>query len=221
MIPRAVVFDLDGTLVDLDVDMAAARSRLRALFAPLGFDAPFRPVLAHIEEAAAVAGGGADRAAWRARALAILDDAECAGAPRAVARPGARQVVAELRRRGWPLGIVTDNGRACVGPALAAAGLDAGGFAAVVTRDDVARPKPDPAGVIAAARAVVPAGGVLWYVGDSPRDAAAARRARTELAGVDVRIAGVLGGRGSAAELAAAGADAILDELAQLMERAL
>ncbi len=91
---------------------------------------------------------------------------------------------------------MTDNGRACLAPALAAAGLDRAAFGVAVTRDDVGRPKPAPDGVVLAARTLCRSGGAIWYAGDSPRDVAACRAAAHEL-GPDfrLRVVGVLGGR--------------------------
>jgi len=214
----AVLFDLDGTLLDLEVDIVGARAGLAQLFGPLGFEQEFRPVLLRIREAAhQVAGNDAQRDELMARGRAIVDAAEADGAHRARARPGAADTLRELTGRGLPLGIVTDNGRRCVGGALAAAGLGApNDFTVIVTRDEVQIAKPDPEGVLAAALALLPEGGTLWFIGDSPRDAAAGRRSRAQQTNIEVRIAGVQGGRGSADELEAAGAEIVLESVADV-----
>jgi phosphoglycolate phosphatase-like HAD superfamily hydrolase len=202
---NAVVFDMDGTLLRLQVDIEEVRLRLAALFAPRGVTAPFRPILRRIHEAAAEAG---DPALARA-GLAILDEAEARGAARAEAREGAGELIAALRARGVRLGLVTDNGRACVQPALAAAGLPAGAFEAIATRDDVPAPKPDPAGVVAVARAL---GGAAWYVGDHAKDVQAGRAAAALVPGL--RVAFVRGGLGDAPP---EGADLVADDLRGLL----
>ena len=213
-----VLFDLDGTLLDLPVDIEPVRREVERLLREAGDGGPARPLLDAIDRAdRAAAGQGGGR--LRARARALLDAAELAAAPRARARPGAVGAAAALARRGLRLAIVTDNGRACLAPALAAAGLDAFAWHAV-TRDDVARPKPSPDGVVAAARAMCPAGGALWFAGDTPRDLAACRAAAGELGpAFRLHAAAVLGGRASEAALRQAGPDSIASTLADFAAR--
>jgi HAD superfamily hydrolase (TIGR01549 family) len=210
----AVVFDMDGTLLRLDVDIEEVRLRLAALFAPLGVTRPFRPILRRIREAAgeAAAAGKGEREALERAGLAILDEWELRAAGSARARAGAAQTVAALRDRGARLALVTDNGRACVPAALAAAGIPEDAFVALVTRDDVPNPKPDPAGLLAAAGAV---GTPLWYVGDHAKDMEAARAAAGRVPGI--RAAALRGGMSSDAELTRAGAERLLEALADVL----
>jgi phosphoglycolate phosphatase-like HAD superfamily hydrolase len=212
---RAVLFDLDGTLLWLAVDIERVRRELSGLFAPRGFDGRFAPVLPSIEEAArTVAGSEAERRALVRQGRGLLDAAELTAARSSRARGGAGPLLAELAARGIEWGVITDNGAACAAPALATAGLAPPAVPrVVVTRDDVDRPKPDPGGVARAARGLLPAGGLLWLVGDHPRDVAAAIAARPLLDGVDVRAAALLGGRGAADALRAAGADTVIGDL--------
>jgi phosphoglycolate phosphatase-like HAD superfamily hydrolase len=58
----------------------------------------------------------------------------------------------------------------------------------------------------------------MWFVGDSPRDVAAGRRARELLDGVELRLVAITGGRGTPDDLAAAGADAAISALAEILE---
>jgi HAD superfamily hydrolase (TIGR01549 family) len=203
-----VIFDMDGTLLRLDVDIEEVRLKLAALFAPHGVTRPFRPVLARIKAAAIEAGDPSLEAAG----LAILSGFEVDAASSARAREGAAKVIATLKDRGAKLAIVTDNGRACVAPALAAAGIPAEAFDAIVTRDDVPAPKPDPAGVRAAAAAL--GGDPLWYVGDHTKDVEAGRAA-------GVRVAAIRGtpglGRGGLVPDEQLRADRLIDELAGVL----
>jgi phosphoglycolate phosphatase len=209
------LFDMDGTLLRLEVDIEEARLRLASLFAPYGVTRPFRPILRRIGEAAGEAAArGGDAAALRARGLAILDELEVAAASSARPRPGAVAALAALAGQGAALAVVTDNGRACARPALAAAGFDPAVFSAIVTRDDVPAPKPDPAGIVAAARALGDAG-EIWYVGDHPRDVEAARAAASSVPGL--KVIAILGGHAAEKDLRAAGADRVLPDLAGLV----
>jgi phosphoglycolate phosphatase len=219
---RALVFDMDGTLLWLDVAIEEVRAALFALFAPLGHRGEFRPLLPAIEAAAdAVAAAPAERARWRARGRDLVDAAEVAAASRARPRAGAAACVRALAERQFTLGVVTDNGRACAPLALRTAlGADAAHLSAVVSRDDVARPKPDPEGLVRAAGALLPAGGALCFVGDTARDVETARQARPLLqaGAIELRCVALAGGRGRPEELAAAGPDARIAELAELAE---
>ena len=216
---RAILLDMDGTLLRLEVDIEAVRAELVTMFAGLGFDASFAPILATIDSAAqAVAASAGEAAALVRRGRDLIDAGECAAAARARPRRGAAALLAEIERRQWPVGLVTDNGRACVAPAISGAGLDSPLWrrAKIVTRDDVDQPKPAPDGVVAAATPMLDDGGTLWYVGDSPRDISAGHAARDELAGIEVITVALEGGRGSSAALRAAGPDVVIDALDQL-----
>lgn len=216
----AVLFDVDGTLLELDVDIDRVRRDLASMFGHRGYRETFRPVLLRIAQAARqVTGDEREVREWIARGYAAIDAAELDAAARARARPGAAAALEAIHGRGFPTGLITDNGRACLGIAFESCGLGAlSQFRTVVSRDDVEHAKPDPAGVIAAAAALLPDGGTLWLVGDSPRDVAAGRKARPDLAGIEVRIAAVAGGRGDPAELEAAGADAMVASIDEIVE---
>jgi phosphoglycolate phosphatase-like HAD superfamily hydrolase len=197
-----IIFDLDGALLRVDVDIEEVRLSLSSLFSPYGVTRPFRPILARIGAAAEEAAArGGDAAALRRRGLEILDRWEVAGAASARPRDGAAEVTGELARRGRPLGLLTNLGRAAVGPALAAAKIDAGRFAAIVTRDDAA-PKPAPDGLVSLA--VRLPGEPLWYVVDHAIDVDAARAARPSVPRLRVAaLGGVAGADRSLADLRA------------------
>ncbi|WP_315096540.1 HAD family phosphatase [uncultured Cellulomonas sp.] len=63
-------------------------------------------------------------------------------------QPGAEQVLADLRAAGVPMALVTSSYRSLAEPFAAAAGV----FDVVVSGDEVARPKPDPEPYLTAAR---------------------------------------------------------------------
>lgn len=213
--PRAVLFDLDGTLVDLPVDIEAVRGQLHDLFAPRGYGERFAPILERLAEASAqVATSETERVALQARGLGLIAAAELAAAQRATPVDGACQVVEALTAAAVPVGIVTNNGRDCVAPALDRLGCEAP-WRVVVSRDD-APAKPDPSGLIAAARAVLPAGGTLWFVGDGDRDIAAARAADAQLDAIAITSVGLLRG-GNAQRLAAAAPDVQLADVRELL----
>src|SRR5438477_4585287 len=80
---------------------------------------------------------------------------------------GIDAMLAELRRRRVPMGVMTGKGTRSATITLEAMGW-ADTFAAVVTGDDVARQKPDPAGPLEAARRLGVEPATCAFVGDSP-----------------------------------------------------
>ncbi|HUH02330.1 MAG TPA: HAD family hydrolase [Kofleriaceae bacterium] len=191
----AFVFDLDGTLLDLPVDIEPVRERAAAPLRARGFTGELRPILATIDRATAeLATDEADRRALIGAARAEIDAAEIDAAHAATARPGAARILAAVRATGAGLGIVTNNGRACIAPALARAGLaEATRGAPIITRDDVAAPKPDPAGLIQMAGLLLPTGGDLVFIGDGESDIRAGAAAQPMLAGVQLLTIAIAG----------------------------
>ncbi len=203
--PDSVVFDMDGTLLDLPVAIEDVRRRLDRLFGPMGYADGFRPILPCIERAARCVGTSPREVRhYRNQARHILTQAEVMGAQNATARPGAVALVASLVQHDVPLGLVTDNGRACIKLALEQAGFAPQWWPEdrIVSRDDVSKPKPNPEGVIRLAEKLANAGRTVWYVGDSVRDIAAGQAANAELPNKRVATIAVDGGRSSASELA-------------------
>jgi 2-phosphoglycolate phosphatase len=89
---------------------------------------------------------------------------------------GIESMLAELRRRRTPLGVMTGKGRRTADITLRELGL-ADTFGAVVTGDDVARQKPEPDGPLEAARRLGVEPAACAFVGDSPADVGAGKAA--------------------------------------------
>jgi len=213
----SVAFDLDGTLLDLPVDIESARNEIAALFGEFGYHEPMRPILDAINRAAAsVAGRDEEIYPLIIRARGILDKAEVAAAENATARPGAVEAIESLRRLGISLGIVTNNSRACIVPALAALGFTTSDFV-VSTRDEVRRPKPAPDGLIRVASQIAEANENMWFVGDSPVDISAAVAANPQVAPT-LRAIAVPGPRSSLQQLRAAGPCVFFDTLTDAVD---
>jgi HAD superfamily hydrolase (TIGR01509 family) len=142
---RAVVFDLDGLLLDTEVLWQRAEARL---FARHGAEFTFEDKLLVMGTSAAFTGeffarrlGQApDQAGPLIREVSRLMHEELQA--HVDPRPGARELVARLRGR-VPLGLASNSPRFLVDAALTSAGFtDA--FDAVVSSDDVAHHKPAP-----------------------------------------------------------------------------
>jgi phosphoglycolate phosphatase len=184
--PKAIIFDLDGTLVDSAPDIALALNEALATFGETRAIKPFdeKAVMAMI-------GGGsillikralaaaqrtlseADEEALRARFMTSYYAVSAEGRG---LYPGARQLLSDLRTDGHLLAICTNKPDAVTQVALKALRI-AEYFTSVVAAR-VGRPnKPNPAMLLAALEALNadPADAVM--VGDSGTDVGAARAA--------------------------------------------
>lgn len=95
--------------------------------------------------------------------------------------PGASETVRDLKRLGAKLAIVTSKNRHGLERGLALCGFDRL-FDALVTSDDLVPSKPDPAPVLAALELLGVAADATLFAGDSPHDIAAGRGAGTRTA---------------------------------------
>lgn len=169
----AVLFDMDGTLVDSDA--AVDRSWI-AWSAEYGVDpalplaiAPGHPAADTIAKILV----GADpatiaEAAARQLALEYDDLADV------VATDGAYELIAALDERAVPWAVVTSADGRLAKLRLAAAGISP---RVLITTDDVAVGKPDPAGYLRAAELLGVAAGDCLVVEDTEPGAAAGRAA--------------------------------------------
>jgi HAD superfamily hydrolase (TIGR01509 family) len=149
---QAVLFDMDGTLVDTErlwweaVEQVAAGLG-RALTGADEPDVLGRPV----EYTAAWLGGVTGSPAAEAAAELHREFADRVRAG-VVPRPGALRLLEELVREGVPTALVTASPRAVADTVLEA--LGAGRFAVSVTADDTEHTKPAPDPYLAACRAL-------------------------------------------------------------------
>jgi phosphoglycolate phosphatase len=176
----AVLFDLDGTLIDSLPDIAAALSLAAA---PLGVGPwsaeQLRPGLGGgagpLVRFALEGAGLLDPALVPPVVAGLLQRYEARPAERTTLYPGVVELLEELTRRGVPLGICTNKPWRTAEPVLEALALRPW-FAVLVCPDPAPR-KPDPALLTQALEALgAPSGGAL-YVGDVAADAEAAARA--------------------------------------------
>jgi len=158
--PRAVIFDMDGTLTRPFLDF-------RAIRAAIGIAEPLLENMLALPE-----GPGRDRA------FAILDRFEEEAAEASELNEGASDVLAFLAARGIPCGLVTRNSRRSTDRVLRKHALS---FGMVVTREDApAKPRPEPIWIICEKLGVSPPHALM--VGDFKFDIAAGRNAGTRTA---------------------------------------
>jgi phosphoglycolate phosphatase len=212
MRPTAVVFDMDGTLVDSREDIVAAvnyaltRTGRKALAAPM--------VTQYI----------GDGARWLcARSAQVSDDSPEVDRlvdlfkehylehPVDFTRlmPGAREALEHLAQMPeMALGICTNKHRATTEAILSALGLR-DHFGAIAAGSDLPEQKPAPGPLLFVAKALRVSPEAVVMVGDMYHDVECARRA-------GARAVGVAGGYGPRARLLEAGPDILLESLFEL-----
>jgi HAD superfamily hydrolase (TIGR01509 family) len=210
---RAVLLDIDGTLVDSvdlharawheafwhfgkEVELAAVRSQIGK-----GGD-QLVPVVLDEEELDAF---GDDLQRYRTRLFARRY------LPWVRSLPGARELVLRVRSRGLRVGLASSCKQDELGHYTALAGID-GLYDAATTADDAERSKPHPDVFDACLEELGVAPADALAVGDSPFDALAAARA-------GVRTVGLLSGGFPRRALEEAGCIAVYEDPADLVAR--
>ena len=182
---RAVLFDLDGTLLDSAPDLVAALNHVREseTLPPLGV-AEMSSYVSHGAVGLLNAGlPAADNATFESRRARFLDHYAENLYRESSLYEGVSELIDFLNISGIPWGIVTNKTEALTLPILEAAHLKTT-ISCVVCGDTLRRSKPDPAPVSLACSILnVPPENTL-VVGDDSRDLAAGKAAGTQTAAV-------------------------------------
>lgn len=185
--PQALLFDLDGTLVDTADDLGAALNSVLAQHQmPLCTAQQYRPVASHGAKGLLELGFGAELSRFdffelRSMLLQFYADHIC---DHSKLFAGGKELITTLNNRHIPWGIVTNKPYKLAAsmlrqlPELAGCGILLGG-------DSLGVRKPDPTPLFMAAHQLTVPARQCWYVGDAERDIEAGRRAgmTTVLAG--------------------------------------
>ncbi len=215
---KAVLLDLDGTLLDTAPDLAAAAN---AMLRELGLRTCGE------DEVAAFIGQGVGMLARRALAAstgAPPDDALLAAAMPVFERryaeelgrrtrpfPGVEEGIAAMRAQGLRLGCVTNKAGRFARAHLEHAGL-ARWLECLVCGDEVARPKPDPMPYRLGCERLGLAPAAVLAIGDSASDVASAR-------GAGCAVWCVPYGYRQGATLPSLGCDALVEDLREAARR--
>ena len=177
MTPKAILFDLDGTLADTAPDLAAALNHLRADqgLPPLALERvrPFASAGARglLHVGFGVKPGDNEYDALRAAYLEAYRENTCVGT-RLFA--GIAELLAELARRSIAWGVVTNKATRFTERVLAGLDLEP---ACVVCGDTTPHLKPHAAPMLRAAELLELPANACVYLGDDLRDIQAARAA--------------------------------------------
>jgi len=214
---KAVVFDLDGTLVHFDIDLGALKRELLMALSRVGVppslfstEDTLTDLLDKVEAyvKASGMGCGAMRKLWD-EAFKVIERFEEAAINSASLMPGALEVLSALKRKGLRIGLFTLNSSAVAVNVLKRLGISKF-FDVMVARDlvDDVKPNPNHLSRVFEELGVEPREAVV--VGDMPFDIKCAKK----LGAVAV---GVTTGRSREEELKKAGADYVIRSLSELL----
>ncbi|MEF7617226.1 phosphoglycolate phosphatase [Aquincola sp. MAHUQ-54] len=210
---RAVLFDLDGTLIDSAPDLAGTANTLRERrgLPPLPYER-LRPLVGSgargmLGAAFGVAPGDATFDDLRDEFLAAYEQGLL---HRTVVFEGMQAVLDGIEAAGLRWGIVTNKAERFTLPVVRGLGLH-GRAGAVVCGDTTPHAKPHPEPLLEAARRMLVAPADCVYVGDDLRDVQAGRSA-----GMGT-LAAAWGYLGQGEAIDAWGADVLLDRPAALL----
>jgi phosphoglycolate phosphatase len=169
--PAVCVFDLDHTLVSSPLDLRAVAREMEAFVRSQGVALPPRDHRWSAPELFDLVRRDAPHLAKGVLAIPVAHERRAM--EHATLEPFAAETLAALKRLGFTLAVWTNNDRVVADFVLSRFDLGAH-LDLVVTRDDVARLKPDPDG-LRVVRARWPAASRVVVVGDSWVDGVAAR----------------------------------------------
>jgi N-acetyl-D-muramate 6-phosphate phosphatase len=177
-LPRAILFDLDGTLADTAPDLAAAMNAVRAT---RNLELTPYEVLRPVASAGARGLIGAsfglkpDDPGYEALRVEFLHQYEVNIAVHTCLFQGIPALLGRLEHRGIAWGIVTNKAARFTDKLVPLIGL--GHAACVVSGDTTPHAKPHPEPLLEAARRIGVSPEQCWYVGDDLRDVQAGRAA--------------------------------------------
>lgn len=176
--PRAILFDLDGTLADTAPDLAAAVNLLRT---ERGLEPTPYAVLRPTASAGARGMIGAafgltpQDAGYEELRVQWFNHYQAAMAVHSTLFAGVPDLLAGIAGAGMAWGIVTNKPARFTDPLIPQIGLQHAGC--IISGDTTAHAKPHPAPLLEAARRLGLAPEQCWYVGDDLRDVEAGRAA--------------------------------------------
>lgn len=186
---RAVVFDLDGTLVESHIDYEKMGEQIKVLLAKMG-------MTEHIEDrrkAYQVIRGGAETLleyglpeenleATLVELDNVMNGIELEALPTMLLKPNAHETLKDLQKDGYRLGIATRSHGGYAVKALAKFKMSHY-FHGVVGRDETPHPKPDPRHLLSTIELIKARPEETLYIGDTTTDLTTSLAANVDFVG--------------------------------------
>ncbi|MEM4411190.1 MAG: HAD-IA family hydrolase [Candidatus Caldarchaeum sp.] len=204
-----VVFDLDGTILELNLDLVNSRKKIAEIMNSFGLRMLERESIQELLERAEQTLAKERFEEFRSQVYGVMVENERKAAANAKVRDEIVDVLKKLRQQGYRLAIATNTHREAAVEALTKTGLTYF-FDEVVCRNDVSRMKPRPDILLKVCEKTNTSISNLIYIGDSVIDYRAAVEA-------GARFIGLEGGVHSRSEMAAAGVKEIVSHPIELL----
>ena len=192
---KAVIFDLDGTIVAFNLDYKALRAEVRGYLIKMGVPGSVLSIkenmfdmLKKADLLLTNAGKPASlRRQIREESLHLADKYESEAAGLTSLLPGALETLKTLKKKGLKIGLCTNNSERSTRFIIERFRLTEL-FDAVVTRDHVSQMKPSPEHCEAAVKALDVSVSEVVFAGDSPIDMQAAKELKAIAIGLPTGI---------------------------------
>ncbi len=183
---EALLFDLDGTLVETNIDFPRMKREVLNLAQMAGLDnnelerLDILSIIDHGDNLLRKSGLAQQAKRFRAQAFAKLEEIEMRHAAEAREIPGAKELIRSLKARGIRVGIVTRNCREASELALKIVGIEPD---VLVSRDDCPSHKPNPDPIFLALASLGAKPSTSAIVGDHLMDIQSGRSAGLKTVG--------------------------------------
>ncbi len=187
---KAVVFDLDGTLVDSRIDYERMAGMIRAVLAEAGVPEDrlsdrrriYQIIRGGDKVLAEMGVEPAERTQIASEMERIMNRVELEGAHLSKPMRNSAETLKALRSRGLAIGVATRGCREYAAESMKLTGIE--GFVDnCLARDDVPYPKPDPRHLLDVVRNLGVEPGEVFYVGDTSTDLDTANAANVTFVG--------------------------------------
>jgi HAD superfamily hydrolase (TIGR01509 family) len=216
MVVKAVIFDLDGTIVAFNIDFKAVRAEVRSFLISIGLPASILSLNESMFEMLKkteifMKNHGKSQKSIveaRERAFSIAEKYELEAAKNTSLSPGAVETLKALKKMGLKIGLCTVNGEKSTSFVLKRFKIDEY-FNVVVPRDKVKYVKPNSEHLEAVLKALKVKAGEAIVVGDSVMDMKCARELKVTAVGLPTGVS-------TLKDLISSGANYFITSLADL-----
>ncbi|MCW1296178.1 MAG: HAD family hydrolase [Candidatus Parvarchaeota archaeon] len=182
---KAILFDFDGTLVNIPINYKKIRLELKKLFLIHGIKTDFKIILKSIEKAYKIKDHEKVNKLVN-EAFSIVTKYEISGAKRAKEVLGAHNLLKKLKEHGFKIAIISRNSYESIEIALKKTKLDKY-IDLIISREDVKKIKPHPEMIKKALGYLKLKSSEVLVVGDHLYDIIAASRAKVISIGIKTK----------------------------------